>query len=98
LTTCTEKQCSKCGEVKALELFYKDKRRKDGFSYLCKVCDLNRRTADYVADYAAKKAYYKSYKDANKERYKITKHLWYEANKEKVKSQSKAWYDANRKK
>ena len=32
------KKCSKCGIEKPLEEFCKDKSRKDGYAYLCKVC------------------------------------------------------------
>lgn len=32
------KQCTKCGEVKTLDAFYADKRRKDGKRAGCKVC------------------------------------------------------------
>ena len=33
-----EKKCTKCGEVKSLDEFTKDKYKKDGKSYLCKSC------------------------------------------------------------
>jgi hypothetical protein len=33
-----EKKCTKCGEVKTLDEFTKDKYKKDGKSYLCKSC------------------------------------------------------------
>lgn len=36
--TGTEKRCSKCGEVKTVDNFYRDARRKRGFYSACKVC------------------------------------------------------------
>src|SRR5690554_4606417 len=33
------KRCTKCGEVKPLEDFRKDKRRRDGRDSRCRVCD-----------------------------------------------------------
>ena len=33
-----KKKCPRCGEVKPLTLFYKDKRNKDGHQYCCKKC------------------------------------------------------------
>ena len=33
-----EKTCSKCGEMKHLDLFRKDSRRPQGFASVCKVC------------------------------------------------------------
>jgi len=35
----TEKKCSKCGEVKRLDEFSKDARKKDGKQYQCKACN-----------------------------------------------------------
>ena len=34
----TKKRCYKCGKEKVLYEFYKDLSRKDGFSFLCKIC------------------------------------------------------------
>lgn len=36
-------QCYKCKEVKPLDLFATDKRRKNGHSTICKACDSKRR-------------------------------------------------------
>jgi len=36
-----EKRCSKCGEYKAVDNFYKDKSHKDGLSSRCKKCANN---------------------------------------------------------
>lgn len=35
---CSDKRCSKCGEVKSTSLFHKNKGRKDGLADRCKVC------------------------------------------------------------
>lgn len=32
------KTCNKCGEVKSLDEFHKDKKRKDGYCHSCKIC------------------------------------------------------------
>ena len=37
-------ECYMCKQVKPLELFAKDKRRKNGHSTICKSCDVKRRT------------------------------------------------------
>lgn len=34
------KQCSRCGEVKSLDEFYRNRGAKDGLAHRCKVCDL----------------------------------------------------------
>lgn len=36
-------ECYSCGQIKPLEDFAKDKRRKNGHSTLCKVCDVKRK-------------------------------------------------------
>ena len=36
------KRCSKCGKVKLLNLFYKNKTRTGGYSYECKSCSNDR--------------------------------------------------------
>ena len=33
-----QKKCSKCGETRPLDEFYKDRTTKDGYKYRCKVC------------------------------------------------------------
>jgi hypothetical protein len=33
-----EKFCSACGETKEIELFYRDKKSKDGYCHKCKSC------------------------------------------------------------
>jgi len=40
----TEKRCSKCGEVKPLNEFYKSNTIKDGYYIHCKQCDKNKST------------------------------------------------------
>ena len=37
-----KKVCSKCGELKSLDDFYKDKNKLDGLTYECKTCSKNR--------------------------------------------------------
>jgi len=51
------KTCYQCGESKSLNLFSKNKTRKDGHSSLCKSC-----SKDYYSDYVRKhKGAYKEY-------------------------------------
>jgi 5-methylcytosine-specific restriction endonuclease McrA len=38
----SHKKCVKCGEVKPLPEFYKDKKSPDGHFYSCKTCELSR--------------------------------------------------------
>ena len=64
------KKCSKCEEVKELSEFYKHRRRKDGLSASCKICDKTYQ-AKYRKNNPTKiKEYQKEYREANKDRYK----------------------------
>lgn len=60
------KRCYECGEVKQVSLFYKDRSRRDGFESKCKSC----RKAYYKSYYEANRVYYKSYYEANRTYYK----------------------------
>ena len=41
-----KKKCTKCGEVKLLIEFYKNKNHKDGLQYICKRC-ANQKSKEY---------------------------------------------------
>ena len=92
------KQCTKCGETKPLEQFYKFKLGKFGRQAECKVCSNARR---------------KAFAAARPEAERESRRLWVEKNKEKVKASaaksrakpehkafmqkySAEWYAANR--
>jgi hypothetical protein len=38
----TEKRCTKCGEIKSINMFTKNIRSKDGFGFQCKGCSKER--------------------------------------------------------
>lgn len=42
------KTCSKCNDSKSLDLFYKDKSKKDGHTSYCKVCSANKSKTHYA--------------------------------------------------
>ncbi len=77
------KKCSKCGEVKLLDCFSKNKTRKDGFEYVCKIC----RKSDKAI-----------YQVVSKEKIKIRKAKWRDENTEKANAIMRAWYAANQEK
>ena len=64
------KTCSKCGELKTLSEFNRDKSRLDGREYVCRQCKKSR-----AAEYISK----------NKKRIKRYSVEWYAQNKERVK-------------
>jgi hypothetical protein len=86
----TTKQCNKCGEVKPLDQFSKDKHNKtDGKAARCKLCA----RADCHKWYEANKEkvaeknreYWPKYRAENQERLLEYGHNYYEANKEKLR-------------
>jgi hypothetical protein len=78
--TGTEKKCSKCGEIKPLTEFSKNRRNKDGLSSKCKEC----------AD-----AYNKIYRTIHAEEAKIRTRLWYTDNKEKAVADAREYRKKN---
>lgn len=42
------KKCTKCGEEKSLDAFYKSKRGKSGYDSRCKTCEIARKKCTYV--------------------------------------------------
>lgn len=64
------KRCTKCGEVKELDCFYKNKNNKDGMDYLCKNCN---------------NEYQKKWKEKNPEKYKESTKQTRIKRKEKIK-------------
>jgi 5-methylcytosine-specific restriction endonuclease McrA len=102
----TSKRCTKCWEMKPLELFAKNKTKRDGFSNACKSC-----AAQYQSDNAEKiKALKKAYRVANVETIKKQRQSYYQANAEanreyarnyraanpeKIREYNRAYYAAN---
>lgn len=75
------KQCSKCKEIKSLDSFYANKRKKDGLHDLCKDCSKQAKR-----EWAAK----------NKERIKQYDKDWQEQNKDKKSANYKRWQQTNK--
>lgn len=78
-----EKVCTKCGVVKPISDFYKDKTRKFGVYPACKTCS---------------NVYKKTWRDKNRERINLTTKIYRENNSEKVKAANKKWNSFNKEK
>lgn len=76
----TVKACTKCGEVKPLDEFYKDKRRVDGRRPHCKKC---------VAEYRRR------YREENPEKEREQNRRYYEKNREGRLEQRRRRYEEN---
>lgn len=62
-------KCSRCGEIKPIDLFYRDQRKKNGHQGWCKSCANSHHKAFINADGREKfRAYMRDYYTKNKER------------------------------
>lgn len=109
----TEKQCTKCGEWKKVESYYKDKNRKDGRSCWCKDCDNKNRKKcieidreGYLQRY---KEYYqknrknileknRKYREENRQKMLQRRRDEYRRHKEKYAENAKIWAELNKEK
>lgn len=90
------KKCYKCGEIKSLCDFYKNKDRKDGLDHTCKICK-----KEYAIQYRIKNKKLiaqkrKEYTLENKEKVKSQKLKSRIKNKEKIKVQKQKYYQLNK--
>ena len=92
------KRCSNCGEVKAYEMFNRDKYAKNGYTSQCKVCRNEYKKAYHEANKEKRNEANKAWRVANKEKIYEYKKAYYEANKEKIYEYKKAYYEANKEK
>lgn len=90
------KGCSKCGVVKALDDFYRDRQNKDGFRGLCKDCDLAARRVRDIAKPEQKRDYNRAYYRANRENLLAKQKEWHWGNRDKILPKLRARYEANR--
>lgn len=86
-----EKRCTKCGEMRSLIMFVKDKSKKGGFRHICKSC-----TAKYRTENAEKiKALKKAYRTANPEKIKKQRKRHYQAHAEANREYARNYRAAN---
>ena len=78
-----KKTCTKCGELKDLEEFVKDKKCKDGHTHCCEECKANQK---------------KIYRSKNKEKITKQRRLYRSKNKKKLSEQMKLFRSKNKKK
>jgi len=98
-----QKRCSKCGKLKPLTAFYKNKRNKDGLNSLCRECckELYKKNKEkklnYYRNYYKKHKeeklnYAKNYKKNNRERISRYRREYYEKNREREKQRQREYY------
>ncbi len=92
------KKCSKCGELKSINDFYKDEARKDGHFSGCKKCEAEYRKERYKNNPESYKENNRKYREKNPEKEKERKRKWRKKNPEKVKEINRKRYKNNKEK
>jgi 5-methylcytosine-specific restriction endonuclease McrA len=90
------KKCPTCKEIKDINLFYKNKYRKDGIDSECKICK-NKRTTKFRKNHKDliksidKKSYYK-----NHDKKLLSKKKYWAKNREKLNEKERNFYQNNK--
>lgn len=87
----SEKRCTKCGVVKSLDEFYRNKSRRDGRSSRCKSCSGEESRNYYAAHPEKVRERDRKYRAANPG----SSSRWAAANPQKNREQSRNYYAAN---
>jgi hypothetical protein len=89
------KECSKCGKVKPLEGFNKDRSTKDGYESACKGCERERGRRYREANREAIRERKRRYRKANLEAHREYARRWREANRETERARGRRYREAN---
>ena len=90
------KTCTKCGQIKLITDFRKDKRLKSGYGSQCKQCKYQQ-TAQWVANnYSRKLEINNKYRIAHPEQTLEKKKEWAEKNKDYIREQGKKYREENK--
>ena len=97
------KKCTKCGEVKQIECFSKNKGTKDGYHTWCKLCQKQYRKKNKERIAERNKQYYeenkernKQYREEYKERRAELNKQWRKENKERIVEYAKQYRKKNK--
>ena len=91
-----EKACTKCGEVKPLDGFHRDKNKKDGRKYECKECmrERNRRWHEENRDKERERL--RRYREENRDKERERHRRWREENRDKKREYHRRYREENR--
>lgn len=94
------KRCTKCGETKTSEEFWRDRTRSDGLGRQCKKCRRAYQRAYNEAHREERRAYNRAYDEAHREEisaYRRAYHrAYYEANQEEISARTRAYREAHK--
>jgi hypothetical protein len=89
------KTCSKCGELKLLAFFNKQKQGKYGVNSICKKCQAAWASAYRKENPEKFRENEKRYRKENKEKIRSYKKIYHKENSEKCRDLYKRWRDKN---
>jgi len=78
------KKCSKCGELKPFDNFYKAKGMRDGYRSDCKTCNLAAKVARNAADPEVNRRRVKRWQQENPDRYRARLDAYKQSGKKKI--------------
>ena len=102
------KTCSKCGEVRSIGDFVKNRRYKNGFSNVCRACQSAYNRERYLVqkekflkrakvwrdkNKEKRRVYQKDYRNKNKERLKLLAREHYKRHRTRIIEQNKKYYE-----
>lgn len=90
--TITMKTCTKCGETKSVDRFYRDRSNRDGMETKCKEC----KRVYYEAHREEKRAYDAAYREANREEKRAYQEAYRDAHREEIRAKGRAYGEAHR--
>ena len=90
------KTCSRCGEVKNIRDFVKDKRYKGGVTNICRACRNAYRRERYLAQKEKFLKRAKVWRDKNKEKRSIYEKDYRNKNKDRLKILAREYYKRHR--
>ena len=93
-----QKRCSKCGEVKPVDCFYKDPKSMSGLRSWCKECARADKRKWHYVNKDKRKQQFDDWKEKNKESFAEYKKEWAKANPEKVTMYNQKWRGKNKEK
>ena len=93
-----EKTCKKCGEIKKISDFVKDKRCKDGHTHCCNICNQKHQSKYKDKNKDNIKEYYKNYYSENNKSTLIKAKKYYNENKKNILDKRKIYRNENKNK
>lgn len=90
-----EKSCTKCGIRKPASAFNKDRRKKDGLTYYCKLCASKITSVHCVNNPEKRRTYAREYRKSNPDRARAWQESYKLANPSKVMASKKTWKERN---